>query len=183
MPVIILDRDGVINADRPDFVKSATEWRPLPGSVDAIARLTRAGFRIAVASNQSGLGRGLFDQAALESIHKKMLATIRQAGGDIELIEICPHHPDEHCRCRKPEPGLLYAVAQRMSIDIRGVPCVGDSIRDIQAATAAGARPILVMTGNGQRALTKLQEKSAHMPESFDHLAAVADALIDEHRL
>ena len=181
MPVIILDRDGVINADRPDFVKSASEWHPLPGSIDAIARLSRAGYRIAVASNQSGLGRGLFDQAALEKIHEKMLLAIREAGGDVELIEICPHHPNERCQCRKPQPGLLYSLAMQMGVELQDVPCVGDSTRDIQAA-AAGARPMLVMTGNGQDALRELEQQSQQVTEVFDNLSAVADFLIDEYQ-
>lgn len=182
MPVIILDRDGVINADRPDFVKSASEWHPLPGSIDAIARLSRAGYRIAVASNQSGLGRGLFDQAALEKIHEKMLLAIREAGGDVELIEICPHHPNERCQCRKPQPGLLYSLAMQMGVELQDVPCVGDSTRDIQAAAAAGARPMLVMTGNGQDALRELEQQSQQVTEVFDNLSAVADFLIDEYQ-
>lgn len=182
MPVIILDRDGVINADRPDFVKCADEWHPLPGSIDAIARLSQAGYRIAVASNQSGLGRGLFDETALEEIHEKMLVTIREAGGVVELIEICPHHPDERCQCRKPEPGLLHSLAAQMDVDLHGVPCVGDSTRDIQAAAVAGARPMLVMTGNGRETLREMEDIDMQQPETFDDLSAVADFLIEEYR-
>ena len=180
MPVVILDRDGGINRDSPAFIKSPAEWLPLPGSLEAIARLTKAGIRVAIASNQSGVGRGLLDDRMLDRIHEKMLSAVRAAGGDIEIIEVCPHRPDAGCDCRKPRPGLLRTIASRMSIDLGGVPCVGDSVRDIEAAIAAGARPILVLTGNGRQARETLGRQGTAMPEVFENLSAASDELVRE---
>jgi D-glycero-D-manno-heptose 1,7-bisphosphate phosphatase len=177
--LVILDRDGVINRDSPEFVKSADEWLPIPGSIDAIAALSRAGFQVAVASNQSGLARGLFNQAALEAMHQKMCQLVAAAGGEVNFIAICPHGPDDGCDCRKPKPGLLRQVAEHFGVTLDGVPVIGDSLRDIEAALAAGARPVLVKTGNGLDALAALPEGRPG-PEVFADLSATALALIGE---
>ncbi len=177
--MIILDRDGVINRDRPDFIKSPEQWQPLPGSLEAIARLCAAGFQVAIASNQSGIGRGLFDHSDLAAIHGKMLAAVTAAGGKISAIEICPHQPEDGCDCRKPGPGLLQRIARRLRIDLTGVPCIGDSRRDIDAALAVGARPMLVLTGNGKATL------ESGLPAEigiFADLASAADQLIRDQQ-
>jgi D-glycero-D-manno-heptose 1,7-bisphosphate phosphatase len=137
MKLVILDRDGTINEDRDDFVKSADEWVPLPGALEAIARLNHAGWRVALATNQSGLGRGLFDMSALNAIHLKMNTALAQHGGRIDAVFFCPHAPDEQCACRKPLPGLLLEAGRRFGVDLRGVPMVGDSLRDLRRRLAA----------------------------------------------
>jgi len=154
MKLAILDRDGVINRDSADFVKSADEWIALPGSLAAIARLTQAGWKVVVATNQSGLARGLFDAAALAAMHAKMRCELAQAGGHIDAIFVCPHGPDDGCTCRKPLPGLFHQIARRYDVHLAGVPAVGDSLRDLQAAHAAGCQPWLVQTGNGVKTKT-----------------------------
>ena len=153
MKLIILDRDGVINFDSDQFIKSPEEWKPIPGSLEAIARLTREGWRIVVATNQSGLARGLFEMATLNAIHAKMHRAVAQAGGRIEAVFYCPHAADMDCACRKPKPGLFDEIAARYGRDLRDVPAVGDSLRDLQAAASVGARPLLVRTGKGERTL------------------------------
>ncbi len=149
MPIklVILDRDGTINRASDEFVKSPEEWQPLPGSLEAISRLNHAGFHVVLATNQSGLGRGLFDMAALNAVHSHMVKMVAAAGGRIDAIFYCPHAPDEGCACRKPAPGLLQQIQERYGIDLKGVPYVGDSLRDMQAAQAAGCAPHLVLTG------------------------------------
>ncbi len=176
---MILDRDGVINRDSSDFVKSAAEWIPLEGSIGAISALSRAGFTVAVASNQSGLARGLLDRNALRAMHRKLRKLVSAQGGRIDRIVICPHGPGDGCDCRKPEPGLLYRLARHYRSDLAGVPVIGDSLRDLQAAARAGARPILVRTGNG-RATEQALECELAATEVFDDLAAAASALIQE---
>lgn len=174
--VIILDRDGVINEDSDEYIKSPQEWIPIPGSLEAIARLHRAGWRVVVATNQSGVARGLVDIDTLMRIHEKMHRAVEEAGGRIEAVFFCPHGPDDACQCRKPRPGLLREIAARLRIDLKGVPVVGDSLRDLQAAQAVGAKPILVRSGKGLRTLATLGETvpcSVHAD-----LSAVADALI-----
>ncbi len=151
MKLVILDRDGVINADSDQYIKSPEEWKPIPGSLEAIARLTQAGFRVVVATNQSGLGRGLFDMATLNAMHDKMHKAVNQLGGRIDAIFFCAHAQDAGCACRKPKPGMLLEIAARFDLALAGVPVVGDSLRDLQAASAAGARPVLVLTGKGER--------------------------------
>ncbi len=151
MKLVILDRDGVINHDSDQFIKSPDEWRPLPGSLEAIARLTQWGYRVVVATNQSGIGRGLFDMDALNAIHDKMMKAVALAGGRIDSIFFCPHPADSTCECRKPRPGMLREIAVRYSTDLKGVPAVGDSLRDLQAAAVVGAQPILVLTGKGAK--------------------------------
>jgi len=155
MSFIILDRDGVINEDSDAFIKSPEEWIPIPGSLEAIALLTQRGHRIVVLTNQSGLARGLLDAAMLERIHARMLAAVEAAGGRIEAIFHCPHGPEDFCGCRKPKPGLFHAFAERYGVDLTGIPAVGDSYRDLQAAWAVGAAPILLETGKGSRTLAR----------------------------
>lgn len=177
MRLVILDRDGVINLDSPDFVKSPEEWIPIPGSIEAIARLCSGGFTVAVATNQSGVGRGLLDEDTLHRIHQKMTDAVRTAGGELACIVYCPHHPDAGCSCRKPETGLLDIVARNLGAELDGVACIGDSERDLAAAVRAGARPILVLTGNGERALAAWDGPA---PDVCDDLAAAAGLLLSE---
>jgi D-glycero-D-manno-heptose 1,7-bisphosphate phosphatase len=179
--LIILDRDGVINQDSEEFIKTPEEWIPLPGSLQAIALLSAAGFEVAVASNQSGVGRKLIDGPALLAIHQKMLRLVRDAGGDIGRIVFCPHHPDDACNCRKPAPGLLQDLSRHYGVPLGGVPIVGDSLRDVEAAVAVGGRPILVLTGNGAVATRELFEQGRSV-ESFPCLLDAAKALIEEKR-
>ena len=176
-PLIILDRDGVINRDSKEFVKNTDEWQPIPGSIDAISRLSQAGYTLAVASNQSGLARGLFAEADLAAMHAKLHGLVEAAGGRIDRIVVCPHGPDDGCDCRKPKPGLLRQLAEHYGRELGGVPVVGDSLRDLEAAAAVGARPILVRTGNGQRTEAQLPAALADI-DVFDSLADVADRLI-----
>ena len=176
---MILDRDGVINYDSDEYVKSADEWRPLPGSIDAIAALSSNGFTVAVASNQSGLARGLFDQQALDDMHHKLLELVDAAGGRVSKIVICPHGPDDGCDCRKPLPGLLEQLAQHFGSDLTDVPVVGDALRDLEAAAAVGARPMLVRTGKGEKTESALPKRFVTVPV-YDDLAAAAQALIHE---
>jgi D-glycero-D-manno-heptose 1,7-bisphosphate phosphatase len=175
-PTIVLDRDGVINRDSPDFVKSPREWVPIPGSIEAIARLCDNGYRIFVASNQSGIGRGLFDRETLGDIHEKMIQAVAAAGGQISGIVFCPHHPADGCSCRKPEPGLLMQIATQLATDPSEFVVVGDSDRDLEAARRAGAKPVLVRTGNGQ-STEKLLSKDSEI-EVFDDLAAFAAEIV-----
>lgn len=176
-PLIVLDRDGVINEDSKDFVKSAEEWRPLPGSLEAIARLTRAGWRVVVVTNQSGLARGKFTYAALAAMHAKCQRLLAPLGGRIDGWFFCPHGPDDGCPCRKPRAGLYEQVAREFHCGFEGVPSVGDSARDLEAARAAGATPILVRTGNGATTEAALGQDSR--VTIADHLADVASDLLD----
>lgn len=145
--LVILDRDGTINRASDEFVKSPDEWHPLPGALEAISRLNHAGFHVVVATNQSGVGRGLFDMAALNTVHGRMLKLLAAVGGRIDAIFYCPHAPDDACACRKPAPGLLHQIEERYGFELKGVPYVGDSLRDLQAAHLAGCAPHLVLTG------------------------------------
>ena len=175
MKLIILDRDGVINVFSDQFIKSPDEWKPIPGSLEAIARLTREGWRVVVATNQSGLARGLFEMATLNAIHAKMHKAVMQAGGRIDSIFFCPHAADSTCECRKPRPGMLLEIAVRYNVELKGVPAVGDSLRDLEAAQAVGATPILVLTGKGQK--TRDDPRLPEGIQVFPDLAAVAGAL------
>lgn len=177
---VILDRDGTINVDSDEFIKSAAEWLPLPGSLEAIAMLNRHGFRVAVISNQSGLARGLFDLAALDAIHAKMLQLANAAGGEIEAIYFCPHGPGDDCDCRKPKAGLFRRLAQDKQIDLSATFAVGDALRDIQAARAAGARPVLVKTGKGWQTLNDNPQLDVPV---FDNLYDAAAYIVSESRL
>jgi len=175
MKLVVLDRDGVINFDSEQYVKSPEEWTPIPGSLEAIARLTQAGFRVVIATNQSGLGQGLFDMATLNATHDKMHKAVNQLGGRIDAVFFCPHAQDAGCACRKPLPGMLLEIAERYNLALAGVPAIGDSLRDLQAASTAGARPVLVLTGKGAQTL-----KSGGLPEGtevYPDLAAAAMAL------
>jgi D-glycero-D-manno-heptose 1,7-bisphosphate phosphatase len=151
MKLVILDRDGVINHDSDAYIKSPDEWKPIAGSLEAIAKLTQSGFRVVVATNQSGIGRGLFEMATLNAIHDKMHRAVGQAGGRIDAVFYCPHAQEADCNCRKPKPGLLQEIGRRFNTSLKGVPCIGDGLRDLEAATAVGAQPILVLTGKGKK--------------------------------
>lgn len=176
MKLIILDRDGVINHDSDDFIKSPDEWIPIPGSLEAIARLNQAGYRVVVASNQSGLARGLFNMVTLNTIHQKLHTAALQVGADIDAIFFCPHAADDNCDCRKPKPGMLQEIARRFDVSLKGVPVVGDSLRDLQAAFVSGCTPYLVLTGKGEKTLAK-----GGLPPGttvYQDLAAVVDHLL-----
>ena len=175
MRLLILDRDGVINKDSDQYIKSPEEWRPLPGSLEAIALLTQAGYRIVVATNQSGIGRGLFDMATLNAIHNKMHKAVNQAGGRIEAVFFCPDTDASKSPCRKPNPGMFHAIAERFNTPLTNVPAVGDALRDLQAAATVGARPLLVLTGKGKKT-----QASGGLPDetqTFADLAGVAQVL------
>lgn len=176
MKLVILDRDGVINVESEAFVKTPDEWIALPGSLQAIARLTQAGWRVVVASNQSGLARGLFDMHALNEMHAKFRRELAKVGGQVDAIFICPHGPDDGCTCRKPLPGMYHDIARRYDASLVGVPSVGDSLRDLQACAQVGCAPWLVQTGNGPKTLA-----GGQLPEGTrvaTDLAAVVDALL-----
>lgn len=175
MKLVVLDRDGTINHDSDQYIKSPAEWKPIKGSLEAIARLTQAGFRVVVATNQSGLARGLFDMAALNAIHDVLQRAVHQAGGRIEAIFFCPHAEQSGCQCRKPRPGMLLEIGKRLNVPLEGVPMVGDSLRDLQAAAAAGARPVLVLTGKGKK--TRAAGGLPAGTEVYADLAAVAAQL------
>jgi D-glycero-D-manno-heptose 1,7-bisphosphate phosphatase len=176
MKLVILDRDGVINEDSDAFIKSPQEWEPIPGSLEAIARLNQSGFRVIVATNQSGIGRGLFDMSALNAMHAKMHRALAGLGGKVDAVFVCPHTPDEGCDCRKPLPGLFEQIARRYDVDLSHTPMVGDSHRDLAAGVAAGCRVILVRTGKGE-----ITEKRPDLPPGtpvFDNLLAAADFIV-----
>lgn len=176
MKLLILDRDGVINHDRPDFIKSPDEWIAIPGSLEAIGELTRAGWTIVVATNQSCIGRGIINIDMLNQIHAKMHRAVVNAGGHIDAIFFCPHAPDAACDCRKPAPGMVLDIARRFRVDVEDCLMVGDSLRDLQAVASAGGQAILVRTGNGAKT-----ENDPQLPAGtriFDDLAAVCDALL-----
>lgn len=175
MKLVVLDRDGTINHDSDRHIKSPSEWKPIKGSLVAIARLTQAGWHVVVATNQSGLAQGLFDVATLNAIHDVMHRAVAQEGGRIDAIFFCPHAADAGCECRKPRPGMLHQIADRMNVDLSAVPVIGDSLRDLQAAAAAGARPFLVLTGKGRKT-----HDAGGLPEGtrvFADLAAAAGYL------
>jgi len=176
MKLIVLDRDGVINYDSDQFIKSPDEWKPIPGSLDAIARLNQAGYRVVVATNQSGVGRGLFDMATLNAIHRKMHEAAFQAGGRVNGVFFCPHAAEANCGCRKPKTGLFVDISRRFNMSLANVPAVGDSLRDLQAASAVGAQPILVLTGKGE----KTRAAGDLPPETmvFDDLQSVAKHIL-----
>jgi len=176
--LVILDRDGVINEDSDAYIKTPDEWQPVPGSLDAIARLSRAGWRVVVASNQSGLARGLFTMDTLNAIHAKMRRELAQAGGQLDAVFVCTHGPDDACRCRKPAAGLFEDIARRYDVSLLNVPAVGDSLRDLQAAVTQGCAPWLVRSGKGLRTL----EQGGLPPgtQVRDNLAAIVDEWLTE---
>ena len=175
MKLLILDRDGVINFDSEKFIKSPDEWKPIPGSLEAIARLTQNGWHCVVATNQSGLGRGLFDMASLNAMHNKMHRAVNHVGGRIDAIFYCPDTDASKSFCRKPNPGMFHAISERFNTSLKGVPAVGDGLRDLQAAHAVGARPILVLTGKGMKTKSEpgVPEETLTVPD----LAAAAEML------
>lgn len=178
MPLIILDRDGVINYESNEYIKSPEEWVAIPGSLQAIAALNQAGFKVVIATNQSGVARGLFDVSMLEKIHAKLHAEVNAAGGVIEDIFFCPHHPNDNCFCRKPQPGLFWQIREKYAVNLAEVFFVGDSISDIQVAKSVGCKPLLVLTGNGQKTLASFAE-ALHIP-AFKNLTGVAEFVIHE---
>jgi D-glycero-D-manno-heptose 1,7-bisphosphate phosphatase len=185
MKLIILDRDGTINEDRDDYVKSPDEWVPLPGALEAIARLNQAGWHTVIATNQSGLGRGTFDMAMLNAMHTKMNQMLAKQGGRIDAVFFCPHAPEDACSCRKPLPGLFEQIGERFGVSLRDVPVVGDSLRDLQAGVAVGCRPHLVRTGKlANIDQEQLDALCVEVPGTQVHadLAAFADHLIREER-
>ena len=175
MKLIILDRDGVINEESDEFIKGPEEWRPIPGSIEAVALLSQSGWRVVVASNQSGIARGLLDMAALNAIHARMHKAVNHAGGRIEAVFFCPEGPESGSSMRKPEPGMFLAIGERFNVSLENAPAVGDRPGDLLAAAAAGAQPVLVLTGKGEqtRAAGGLPEGTLIYPD----LAAVAQAL------
>lgn len=175
MKLVILDRDGTINEDRDDYVKSAQEWLPLPGALEAIAKLNHAGWHVVVATNQSGLGRGLFDMAALAAMHTKMNRLLAEKGGRIDAVFFCPHAPEEHCNCRKPAPGLFEQIGERFGVDLGEVPAVGDTARDLIAAYTAGCRPHLVRTG---KSAVRVPDGLPHGTQVHADLAGFVDDLL-----
>ena len=172
MKLVILDRDGVINHDSASYIKSPDEWKPIAGSLEAIALLNQAGYRVLVATNQSGIGRGLFDMATLNAIHDKMHRALSLVGGRVDGIFYCPHAQDAGCACRKPRPGLLDEIAKRFGVSLDGVPFIGDSLRDLQAGAAVGAQPVLVLTGKGKKT-----RKDGDLPEGTVVHADLAEAV------
>jgi len=176
MKLVILDRDGVINFDSDQYIKSPAEWRPIPGSIEAIARLNQSGYRIAVATNQAGIGRGLFDMGTLNAINDKMMEMVFRQGGRIDALFFCPHTALEQCGCRKPRTGMFEEIAARFHTDLKGVPVVGDSLKDLQAAEQVGAQPILVLTGKGRGT-----QEAGDLPKKtivFENLADAARHLV-----
>lgn len=175
--LVVLDRDGVINEDSGEFIKSVAEWRAIRGSLEAIAALNRAGFRVAVVTNQSGVGRGLFTEQTLRAIHEQMVAAVRATGGELAAVYYCPHRPDEGCDCRKPKTALLRRLEHDLGCSLAGAPFIGDRLSDIEAADAVGARAILVRTGTGAATERLLGERSL---EVVDDLAAATRLLLAE---
>jgi len=174
--LVILDRDGVINFDSAQFIKNPAEWKPIPGSLEAIARLNQSGYKVVVATNQSGVGRGLFDMDTLNSIHEKMHKTLFSVGGRIDAVFYCPHPADSDCDCRKPKPGMFKRIAETLNADLKGVPAIGDSLRDLQASAVLGCLPMLVHTGKGDKTSAE-----GNLPEGtleFANLSAAVDFIL-----
>lgn len=177
--LVMIDRDGVINEDSAEFVKSVAEWRPIEGSLEAIAALHRAGWRVAVVTNQSGVGRGLYDEATLAKIHAHMRERVRAAGGELAGIYYCPHLPEDGCACRKPQPGLFRALERDLGVSVAGAPYIGDRLSDVEAAEAVRAQPVLVRTGTGAATEALLGSRRVRV---FDDLAAAARSLLGATR-
>jgi len=177
MKIVILDRDGVINHDSDQYIKSPDEWKPITGSLQAIARLNQAGYRVVVATNQSGVGRGLFEMDTLNAIHDKLIKALALVGGRLDAIFFCPHTTADNCECRKPKAGMYRDIAVRFNVDLNGAPAVGDSLRDLQAAVEVGAQPMLVLTGKGQK--TKADPDLPKGTLVFPDLAAAVTHILD----
>ncbi|MDX9683523.1 D-glycero-beta-D-manno-heptose 1,7-bisphosphate 7-phosphatase [Pseudomonas protegens] len=175
MKLLILDRDGVINHDSDVYIKSVQEWIPLPGAIEAIAQLSKAGWTVAIATNQSGIARGYYDLATLDAMHARLRELVAEQGGEVGLIVYCPHGPDEGCACRKPKPGMLRTIAEHYQAELTGLWFVGDSLGDLEAAKAVDSQPVLVKTGKGEKTLGKTLPVGTLI---FDDLAAVAAELI-----
>jgi D-glycero-D-manno-heptose 1,7-bisphosphate phosphatase len=175
MKLVILDRDGVINFDSAQYIKNPAEWKPIPGSLEAIARLNHAGYKVVVATNQSGIGRGLFDMDTLNAIHEKMHEALSTAGGRVDAIFYCPHPADSDCDCRKPKPGLFKQIAACLNAKLAGVPAIGDSLRDLEAAAAVECQPMLVLTGKGEKTQAETLPKNTLI---FADLAAAVDHIL-----
>ena len=176
LKLLILDRDGVINYDSDAYIKSVAEWIPLPGSIEAIAQLSKAGWTVAIATNQSGIARGYYDIATLDAMHARLRTLVAEQGGEVGLVVYCPHGPDEGCDCRKPKPGMLKTIAGYYKVPLAGIWFVGDSLGDLEAAKAVDSQPVLVKTGKGEKTQAK------NLPVGtliFDDLAAVAAELIN----
>lgn len=182
-PWVILDRDGVINVDSENYIKSPAEWQAIPGSIEAIVKLCDAGFHVAVATNQSGIARGYYDEQTLDAIHKLMHQQVEERGGIIEGVFYCPHGPDEGCACRKPKAGLLDEIEQQFNISLVGTPFVGDSLRDLQAARIKHCDPILVRTGKGSDTYQRIQHDAqwSELPV-YDDLSAFVDSFLAQHK-
>lgn len=185
MKLVILDRDGVINQDSANFIKNPNEWIAIPNSLEAIALLNQSGFRVALATNQSGVSRGLFDMATLNSIHDKMYRELASVGGRIDALFYCPHAADDHCDCRKPKTGMIEEIGKRFSVELNQVPAVGDALRDLQAFAAAGCQPILVLTGKGEETLAAAQKSTDKaLPENTwicDDLSEAVERIIETY--
>ncbi len=179
MPLIILDRDGVINVDSDAYIKNADEWLPIPGSLEAIAKLSQHGYTIAVATNQSGIARGLFDLDDLEAMHSKLQDGVAVFGGNVAGIFYCPHGPDENCDCRKPKTALLTAIENEIGLSVKGAPFIGDSLKDLEAGLAKGCLPFLVRTGKGEKTAEQLPESMRGDIKIFSDLANAADYIIE----
>lgn len=176
LKLLILDRDGVINYDSDAYIKSVEEWIPLPGSIEAIAQLSKAGWTVAIATNQSGIARGYYDIATLDAMHARLRTLVAEQGGEVGLVVYCPHGPNEGCDCRKPKPGMLKIIAEHYKVPLAGIWFVGDSLGDLEAAKAVDSQPVLVKTGKGEKTQAK------NLPVGtliFDDLAAVAAELIN----
>jgi D-glycero-D-manno-heptose 1,7-bisphosphate phosphatase len=182
MKLLILDRDGTINVDRDDFVKTEDEWVPLPGALEAIARMNQAGWHVVLATNQSGIGRGLIDMASLNAMHLKMNRLLAKLGGRIDAVFFCPHAPDAGCECRKPLPGLFKQIGERYGVNLHGVPTVGDSLRDLKAGAAVGCEPHLVRTGKGANMDAAQLEAAVPGTLIHDDLSAFASFLLHRER-
>jgi D-glycero-D-manno-heptose 1,7-bisphosphate phosphatase len=178
-PLVVLDRDGVINHDSDEYIKSPQEWLPIDGSLEAIARLNHANYRVAVATNQSGVARKLFTLDSLIDMHNKMYKLVSEVGGHIDAVFFCPHAPRDRCDCRKPKPGMLLDIGKRFHVNMNDVYVIGDSLRDLQAARAANALPILVRTGKGEQVAASLAEHEFGEVPVFDDLSAAVDYLLD----
>lgn len=178
MRLVILDRDGVINQDSSDYIKTPEEWVPIAGSLEAIARLCRAEYRVVIITNQAGVGRGLYSLDTMNKINRRMFELMRQKGGEVDALLFCPHAPEFGCECRKPKPGMFVDLARRLKVNLAGIPAVGDSMRDMDAAIAAGAQPVLVRTGKGMETLREIQQgddpKHKEIPV-YDDLASFVD--------
>jgi D-glycero-D-manno-heptose 1,7-bisphosphate phosphatase len=172
MKLVVLDRDGVINFDSVHFIKSTNEWIPIPGSLEAIALLNQSGYRVAIATNQSGISRGLFDMVTLNAIHDKMHKALGQLGGRVDAMFYCPHSSEDNCACRKPKPGMMEEIGKRFSQDMKGVSIVGDALRDLQAGAVLGMQPMLVRTGKGEETLA-----AGGLPEGTLVFADLAEAV------